>query len=30
MPEFYGRAAAQFGNELSRRAEPVPTNALAP
>ena len=31
MPEFYGRAAAQFGNELSRRAEPVSrANALAP
>ena len=30
MPAFYGRAGAQFGNELSRRAEPVPTNALAP
>ncbi len=31
MPEFYGRAAAQFGNELARRAEPAPrSNALAP
>lgn len=31
MPEFFGRAAAQFGNELSRRAEPAPrSNALAP
>jgi hypothetical protein len=31
MPEFYGRAAAQFGNELSRRAEPMSrVNALAP
>lgn len=31
MPEFYGRAASQFGNELSRRAEPAPrSNALAP
>lgn len=30
MPEFYGRAAAQFGNELSRRAEPMQqSNALA-
>ena len=30
-PEFFGRAAAQFGGELSRRAEPVPrSNALAP
>lgn len=31
MPEFFGRAAAQFGGELSRRAEPTPrSNALAP
>lgn len=30
MPQFYGRAAAQFGNELSRRAEPVQqSNTLA-
>jgi hypothetical protein len=30
MPEFYGRAAAQLGNELSRRAEPMQqSNALA-
>jgi len=29
MPEFYGRAAAQFGNELSRRAEPIQQNQNA-
>jgi hypothetical protein len=30
MPEFYGRAAAQLGNEMSRRAEPMQqSNALA-
>jgi hypothetical protein len=28
-PEFYGRAAAQFGNELSRRAEPMQQNQNA-
>ena len=30
MPEFYGRAAAQFGNELARRAEPMQYNQLSP
>ena len=29
MPEFYGRAAAQLGNEMSRRAEPMPQNQNA-
>ena len=29
MPEFYGRTAAQLGNEMSRRAEPMPQNQNA-